>query len=174
MFQFILSALLALNSIASELSWQSGFIEAHTEVFGDNHINPSTNNIDSNLQIEDSLESIQGVITIETLNLKSDNQKRDINMYELLNNTLYPNITFQFSSISFQENRYSIEGFLTLNGIKKPIVSSANISEDTNTITLLGSFSINLSDYGIEPPSMFFVTVRDQIDISYNLHYKKK
>jgi polyisoprenoid-binding protein YceI len=174
MFKLILTAFLALSCIASELNLNSGFIQAHTEVFGDSNINPSTNKINSRLTMNDTIESIQGIIAIESFDLKSDNSKRDTNMYALLNASVHPSISFEFSSITLKEKEATIEGFLTLNGMKKPIVSTSTITETDNKINLFGNFSILLSDYGMTPPSMFFLTVRNQIDIMYNLHYTKK
>lgn len=174
MFKLILTALLALCAIAGELTLESGFIQAKTEVFGDSNINPSTNHIDSNVYINNSIESINGTIQIKTLDLRSDNIKRDNNMYKLLNSALYPTIMFQINQLIAHEKMHNIQGILTLNGITKEVTSQVTVKEENNRINLFGHFFILLSDFGMTPPSMLFLNVRDKIDIIYNLHYTRK
>jgi polyisoprenoid-binding protein YceI len=173
MFKLILSALLALSLSAADLPLQSGFIQAHTEVFGDSAIEPATNKVSSTLQMNDSIESIKGTIRINTLDLISSKKDRDANMYELLQASLHPTIAFEITTIIKNEQNYTIEGNLTLNGITKPVSTKTTITQEEEKINLFGEFSIKLTSFGMKPPSMFFLTVRDQIYITYNLHYAK-
>lgn len=173
MFKLIVTALLALSLSATDLPLQSGFIQAHTEVFGDSAIEPATNKVSSALQIEDSVESIKGTIGINTLDLKSSKEDRDANMYELLQATLYPTVSFEIIKIIKNEQNYTIVGNLTLHGISKLISTEATISQREEKINIFGQFAINLTSFGMEPPTMFFLTVRNQIDITYNLHFTK-
>jgi len=173
MFKLILSALLALSLSAADLPLQSGFIQAHTEVFGDSAIEPATNKVSSTLQMNDSMESIKGTIRINTLDLISTKKDRDANMYELLQASLHPTIAFEITTIIKNEQSYTIEGNLTLNGITQVVSNQATITQQEEQINMFGQFSIKLTSFGMKPPSMFFLTVRDQIDIQYNLHYKK-
>jgi polyisoprenoid-binding protein YceI len=173
MFKLIVTALLALSLSATDLPLKSGFIQAHTEVFGDNAIDPATNKVSSNLRMEDSIESLKGTIQINALDLKSDKEKRDANMYELLQTTLHPTISFEIIKIVKNEANYTIVGNLTLNGVAKLISSEATISQRDEEINMFGQFAINLTSFGMEPPTMFFLTVRNQIDVMYNLHYAK-
>ena len=94
-------------------------------------------------------------------------------MYELLNFQKYKNISFDISSIVKNENGYYINGDLTLNGITKNITTNGEIINNKDAILLKGGFSFNLTDFNLEPPTMFFLTVRNQIDISFNIELKK-
>lgn len=173
MFKLIFIALFALSASATELAIKSGFIQAHTEVFGDSTINPATQTVNSTLKMEDSFESIQGIISINALDLKSDEEKRDANMYELLQTKLYPTISFEIVKVVKNEENYTIMGNLTLNGISKLISANAVINQIDNEINIFGEFPITLTAFGMEPPTLLFLTVRNQIDITYNLHYTK-
>jgi polyisoprenoid-binding protein YceI len=173
MFKLIFIVLLALSASATDLAIKSGFIQAHTEVFGDSTINPATQNVSSTLQIEDSFESIQGIISINAADLKSDEEKRDANMYELLQTKLYPVISFEIIKIVKNEQNYTIMGNLTLNGTTKLISTDAVINQRENEINIFGQFPITLTAFGMEPPKLLFLTVRNEIDITYNLHYTK-
>lgn len=173
MFKLVFVALFAILANASSLSFQNGFIQAHTEVFGDSNINPATNKITSSLTMDEHYESLKGTVSLETLALKSDNDKRDANMYELLNATLHPQVSFEMTNVSKNGDEYTVEGNLTLNGVKAPVSSKAIIKEEGNKINLFGNFSILLSSYGMKPPKLLFLTVQDQIDITYTLNYMK-
>ena len=167
----ILCLSLALN--AANLNIQKGEIIAHTEVFGDSQINPSTKEINTFLTIQKEVESIRGKIYFDTITLISQKRDRDSNMYELLNFQKYKNISFDISNIVKNENGYYINGDLTLNGITKNITTNGEIINNKDAILLKGGFSFNLTDFNLEPPTMFFLTVRNQIDISYNIQLNK-
>ena len=167
----ILCLSLALN--AANLNIQKGEIIAHTEVFGDSQISPSTKEINTFLTIQKEVESIRGKIYFDTITLISQKRDRDSNMYELLNFQKYKNISFDISSIVKNENGYYINGDLTLNGITKNITTNGEIINNKDAILLKGGFSFNLTDFNLEPPTMFFLTVRNQIDISYNIQLNK-
>ena len=173
MFKILIILCLSLAAIASSLNIKKGEIIAHTEVFGDSQINPSTKEINTFLTIQKEVESIRGKIYFDTITLISQKRDRDSNMYELLNFQKYKNISFDISNIVKNENGYYINGDLTLNGITKNITTNGEIINNKDAILLKGGFSFNLTDFNLEPPTMFFLTVRNQIDISYNIQLKK-
>lgn len=173
MSKILIILCLSLAAIASSLNIQKGEIIAHTEVFGDSQINPSTKEINTFLTIQKEVESIRGKIYFDTITLISEKRDRDSNMYELLNFQKYKNISFDISSIVKNENGYDVNGDLTLNGVTKNITTKGEIINNKDAILLKGGFSFNLTDFNLEPPTMFFLTVRNQIDISYNIQLKK-
>lgn len=174
MFKIFSLLLITVFLNASHLNIQEGSIKAHTEVFGDSTIDPQTKEISSVLTMDDSIESIKGIISIKSLSLKSDNEKRDINMHETIDANNHPLISFKFTNIEKNEDFYMISGVLSLNGQNKEIMSKAKIEDFQNNLKIDGNFSFNLTDFGIEPPTLLFLTVRNQIDIAYNLNYTKE
>ena len=173
MFKLVLVLLFALYTSASPLELLEGKIQAHTEVFGDSTINPETSSIIANVKKMDSIESINGELSIKAISLVSDNKDRDKHMYNVLKVVQSPTITFYITHITKIDNKYKIDGILKMNHIRKNISSMATIIEDENNITMNGDFSIKVSDFGLEAPTMFFLTVRDQIDIKYNLNFNR-
>ncbi len=169
MFKLLVILSLALFVNANSLTVQNGEIKAHTEVFGDSEINPTTKNVKADLTIENSIESIKGKIYFETLTLISDKKSRDEHMYELLQVEKFKTISFDIRSITKNETDYEIKGALTLNGVTKNIKAKIIINQQNNQISLNGGFSFNLTDFNLEPPKMMFLTVRNQIDITYNI-----
>jgi polyisoprenoid-binding protein YceI len=173
MFKILVMLSLGLAAIASNLSIQKGEIVAHTEVFGDSQINPTTKEINTFLTMQKDMESIRGKIYFDTISLISQKRDRDSNMYELLNFEKYKTISFDITSIVKNETSYDINGVLTLNGISKNITTKSEINENKDIVLINGGFSFNLTDFNLEPPTMFFLTVRNQIDITYNIELKK-
>ena len=169
MFKLLVILSLALFANANNLTVQNGEIKAHTNVFGDSEINPTTKNVKSDLTIENGIESIKGKIYFDSLTLISEKKDRDTNMYKLLNVEKFKTISFDIKSITKNETDYEIKGALTLNGVTKNIKAKIIINQQNNEILLNGGFSFNLTDFNLEPPTMLFLTVRNQIDISYNI-----
>ena len=173
MYKIVILAFLVLSANAANLTLTGGEIKAHTEVFGDDHINPSSKSIESHVTINNTIDSMKGKISIAALSLKSDNDDRDKHMYEAINAKTDPIIAFEIQNVTKVDTGYKINGVLKLNGVSKNIASLATIADVNNTLNVSGLFSINLTDFKIEPPRLLFLTVRNQIDITYNLTYKK-
>ena len=169
MFKLLVILGLVLGANASSINVQSGEIKAHTEVFGDSEINPTTKNVKADLTMEDTIESIKGTIYFEALTLVSDKKGRDENMHELLKVEKFKTISFDIKSITKNGNAHDINGVVTLNGVSKNITAKTTIIKDNNQVTLNGGFTFNLTDFSLEPPVMMFLKVRNQIDISYNI-----
>ncbi len=174
MFKLLIVLSLVLFANASNLSVQNGEIIAHTEVFGDSQINPSTKDVKADLTMNDSIESIKGKIYFDTISLISDKKTRDEHMYELLQAEKFKTITFDIRSITKVDVDYEIKGVLTLNGVQRNIKAKIFINKQNNQLLLTGGFSFNLTDFSLEPPTMMFLTVRNQTDISYNITLEAK
>ena len=168
-----LALMLCAGANAANLTVTKGEITAHTEVLGDNEINPNTKSVRSSLTIDDKIESIKGQIFFDTLTLVSTKKDRDDHMYKLLNVEKYKTVSFDITSIVRNGLNYDISGILTLSGVSKNITVRSNIIEENGHISLDGGFSFNLTDFKLEPPTMFFLTVRNQIDITYKIDLKK-
>ena len=174
MFKLLIVLSLVLFANASNLSVQNGEIIAHTEVFGDSQINPTTKDVKADLTINDSIESIKGKIYFDTISLISDKKTRDEHMYELLQAEKFKTITFDIRSITKVDMDYEIKGVLTLNGVQRNIKAKISINKQNNQLLLTGGFSFNLTDFSLEPPTMMFLTVRNQTNISYNILLEAK
>ncbi|NVJ52057.1 MAG: YceI family protein [Campylobacteraceae bacterium] len=171
-FIFLFTGILSFVN-AQDLKFVDGKIKAHTEVFGDSSINPYTKDIYSHLYIDNSIDSLKGTIFLTTFSLHSDNEKRDLHMYETLHSKEFPHISYRIDSIKKIDDVFLIKGFLFLNGLEKEVSTIAKIEDKNNHLVLDGNFCIKLTSFNLEPPTMFFLTVRDQIDISYHLDYIK-
>ena len=171
--KFLLLAATPLLLSAGNLSFVRGEVKAHTEVFGDSSINPATKTMSVDASMNGDIESLTGSFTIKTLDLISDKSDRDAYMYEALAATVHPTIVVTITKVIKDNNAYTVDGTLTLNGQSKPMHSLATISKSDNTLALKGSFAINMTDHGVKPPKLLFLTVRNRVDITYNVTLKK-
>ena len=172
---FIIALSLLLSSLlsATTLHLSEGTIKAHTQVFGDSSIDPFTTHITSQLDLGANPTQLSGEISIPSMSLKSENEGRDEHMHEAMHTDKEKIISVHLTQVKQRGNIYQITANLTLNGVTKKIVSLCKITNDANTLQLDGNFTIKMTDYKIEQPSMLFFTVRDAVDVHYNLKYKK-
>ena len=159
---------------ASALVTSNAVVKAHTEVFGDSTIDPETRSVTSHLRMPGGVESITGSVDVNILKLKSDNEKRDEHMVGALESKKYPVATYTFKKVAKQNNGYVIDGILDFHGVKKPLSLRADIKENGNNVHIKAKGHIKLSEYKVKPIKMFFLEVRDRIDLKVDATFKKQ
>ena len=157
---------------AANLTLVQGEIKAHTKVFGDSNINPSTKVITVVASMDDAIESLKGKFSIKAQDLKSSKSDRDEHMHEALEVTKYPEIVVDIQSVVKIGDAYKLDGTVTLHGVTKPLSTIAQINKNENGLTINGSFSVNTTEHGMKPIKLLFLTVRERIDITYDLKLK--
>jgi len=166
--------LIASASFASELIFKNGYIQAHTEILGDSNINPRSTKIETKLSIDDTPQTLKGEISLDLFSLKSENDKRDEHMHEALKAKENKLVSFTIKEVTKVGDQYKLLGTLHLNKVSKDVEAQASMDESGGMMKLKGGFIIKMSDFGIEPPTLLFLSVRDQVDISYELDLSKK
>ena len=159
---------------AGNLSVTQGSVKAHTEVFGDSAIEPSTSGLNSHLKIANDPLSLNGSIDISMKGLKSDNTDRDEHMYEAINSMKFPQATYTITKVAQGAKSYKIDGILNFHGMKKPLSIDANIMQKGDNVHFSGKSSFLMSNYGVKPPKLLFLTVRDQVDLTIDVDFKNK
>ena len=172
---FLLLSILASTWLtAGSLVVTQAKIQAHTEVFGDSSIDPTTTHLTSHLSMGKNIESIKGSIDISMMKLKSDNDKRDEHMVDSIESVKYPLATYTFKKVQKSSTGYTVNGILNFHGVKKPLTIEANIEKTKAGLSFKGSSGFLMSSYNVTPPTMFFLTVRDQIDLNIDVMFKKR
>jgi len=160
---------------ASNLTFVKGSVLAHTSVFGDSSINPSSSHIISHLEMGKDITSLRGSVDVSLIDLKSDNSIRDEHMHEAIDTTKYTKTTYTIKKlIKNSAGRYNIEGILSLHGVNKPITLDGIVSKEKNMLHIKAKTSFKMSSFGIKPPKMFFLTVEDKLDMKIDTTYKIK
>lgn len=169
----LLLLVLPLVLFGGSLTLKDGLIKAHTEVFGDSAIEPSVSNIHTDLMMNNNnLDSINGTITFNIIDFKSSNSGRDEHMQDMFDMKKYAGISLKINSITKEKNSYIIDGIMSMHGVDKPVKLSSDISKNADDVTIKSNFIVKVSDYGMEPPSLLFFTVKDAVDINASLTLK--
>lgn len=158
---------------AANLVVTDGKVKAHTEVFGDSTIDPSTTGLNSHLTIGNGIESIRGSIDVSMHVLKSDNSDRDKHMLKAIEEVKYPFAKYTFKNIKKSNKGYIVDGILDFHNVKKPLSIQAEIMTTKNGILFKGNSSFLMSDYQVKPPKLLFLTVRDKVDLDIDVVFKK-
>ena len=94
-------------------------------------------------------------------------------MYEALKAKENKNSVFTLKEVKKEADGYHLLGTLLLNKQTKAIDAKAEITEQESLLKLKGGFNIKMSEFGIEPPTLLFLSVRDEVAITYDLDLAK-
>ncbi len=131
---------------------------------------------------EGSLEEIENLeFSVKAESLKSGKSGMDKNTYKALNTNKYDKINFKLEKVNslekVSENTYKAKttGTLEIAGAKKKINLSFDISLKSSEIILKGEYSLNMTDYGVEPPTAMFgtITTGETVKIKFESHFNK-
>lgn len=116
--------------------------------------------------------STEGEMAIVNLNvsvvaesIKSDKSAMDKNTYKALKTDTYKSITFKMTDfknmtdLGNSEYQVTVSGKLSISGVTKTIDLTFKMKTTANAVTLEGEKSLNMKDYGIEPPKALFGTI---------------
>jgi polyisoprenoid-binding protein YceI len=87
----------------------------------------------------------------------------------------FPNATFSAASASVpgpvtsQVVDVSIPGRLTIHGVTKDVTATAKAQVVSGRIEIAGTIAIDMTDYGVSPPSVPFTTVDSQVTIEFQI-----
>jgi len=170
----VTAVLLATSLTAANLSFESGMIKAHTEVFGDSTIDPMAKKATSHLSMDASPSTLKGSIEVSIGDLFSDNKKRDEHMQEALESASFPKAIFDIKEVvSKGGDAYALKGTMNLHGVSKPMSFDGTISEEGNKVRIKATSGLKMTEYGIKPIKLMFLTVRDQVDLNVDVTLKR-
>jgi len=112
--------------------------------------------------------------------LKSEHESMDDRTYKAVNESKFPTITYKLTSATIstvQKGKFLIatKGELTIAGVSQAISMEVTAVVNANkTITCSGSKKIQLTEYGIKPPTYMLGTMKvyNDLTIQFNLLYK--
>ena len=172
----IATLLTTATLFSADLSFSSGSVEAHTSIMGDSNINPSSSKIVSHLTMDKGdVTTLKGSVDVSLIDLKSDNEDRDEHMHETINIEKYTKTVYTITSVAKNTaGSYNINGTLNLHGITKNVNLLGEVSESDDKVSIKAKTTFKMSDFGIEPPSMLFLTVKDELDMTIDTTYTVK
>lgn len=130
--------------------------------------------VQSVLMYNDATDKIEAVaVAAKIASFDSQNANRDSHAIEILDGITFPRVTFSSTGIEQTNDKLTVRGNLTFHGITKPIVFDAIRADKGNTLLVNGSFSIKMSDYNIERPSLMMVPTDESFVVKFSMAYPK-
>ncbi|MBI4929774.1 MAG: YceI family protein [Bacteroidetes bacterium] len=116
----------------------------------------------------------KAAMAIPVATFDSQNANRDSHMIEVLDGIKFPNITFSSASITGDESKLSVTGNLVFHGVTKSVTFDALSKTTADGIEISGTFSVLMTDYNIEIPSMMGMPAKNEITLKFFALYKQK
>ena len=108
-------------------------------------------------------------IVAKVADFKSGNSSLDSNSYRVLEALKFPNIIFKSISIENLQEELNIKGVIQFHGIDKNIDVNSELIKNESTTQINGKFTLSLSDFSVDRPSLLLRKVDDQIIIVFKL-----
>ena len=163
--------ILSINNLSSQELKNIDTTKSSISYFGNHFLHKwsaENNNLSGLIKIDN--ENILNIgVVAKVADFKSGNSSLDSNSYRVLEALKYPNVIFKSLNIEEVDGMLNIEGLIEFHGIERSIdviVKSTNIENDNQ---LFGEFTINLSDFSVDRPSLLLRKIDNQITIVFEL-----
>lgn len=130
--------------------------------------------VQSVLVYNDTTDRIEAVaVAAKIASFDSRDANRDSHAIEILDGIKYPRVTFSSTGVGQAGDKLSVRGNLTFHGVKKAIVFDAIRTDKAGQLLVTGNFSVKMSDYNVERPSLMMVPTEESFTIKFSLAYDK-
>ena len=128
------------------------------------------NNLSGLIKIDN--ENILNIgVVAKVADFKSGNSSLDSNSYRVLEALKFPNIIFKSVSVTSINGLSNIKGLIEFHGIEKNIDVNVKLTTIENTTQINGEFTISLSDFSVDRPSLLLRKIDNQITIVFELFF---
>jgi polyisoprenoid-binding protein YceI len=114
----------------------------------------------------------QVAVSAKLSTFDSKNANRDSHMIEETEAIKYPNVTYTSSSVNIEGSDFTSSGNLTFHGITQPVAMKGNITREGNKLTFAGSFTLKLTQFKVEPPSLMGIKSEDDFKLDFKVVYQ--
>ncbi len=116
-----------------------------------------------------SLNKLSVVVAVEGLK-SNEGSSMDKNMRKAMGGEKFPEVRFDLKSYTVKDGDVTAQGTLTIHGVSKEVELKGQLASKDDSVSVKGSYSLLMSDYGIKPPVMMLGTVRvvDKVTIAYD------
>ena len=121
------------------------------------------------------LEGLKLSVIVDGLK-STESGSMDKNLYKAMESEKFPNISFAMTSYVIKAGEVSAKGDLSIHGVSKPVELKGKIAGTDKGVSVVGSFDLLMSDYGVKPPVMMLGTVKvvDKVSIAYDFALEPK
>ena len=113
----------------------------------------------------------QVAVSVKLGSFDSKNANRDSHMIEVAEGLKYPIISFSSTSIQTQGDVVLVKGNVSFHGVTQPITFEAKRKTTGSTLEVSGAFTIKMTQFKIEPPSLLGVAADDVLKLKFKVVY---
>jgi polyisoprenoid-binding protein YceI len=125
----------------------------------------------------DGSQVTAGTVSVDVTTIATDQPPRDAYFRnEAMETDEFPTATFTLTQPIQVDGveagvpaTFDVTGELTLHGVTKPVTASMQAAFTPGSGQITGSIPITFQDFGVEAPSLGFVTVEDQGSVEFSL-----
>ena len=113
-------------------------------------------------------------VPIKSLRTGDDTMNKE--MAEALKYKQHPVISYTFKSVEFIDDYNALlTGYMSIAGVSKEFTTPVAITTVNEEITISGSKSFLMTDFGVDPPKIILglYKAKNEISIHYFIHLKK-
>lgn len=118
-----------------------------------------------------------GSVTVNAATLRTGISGRDRDLRKVLEVEKYPEIRFtvgevqaSFPSLAERpDTTLTITGTLTIHGVERPMALTARARIVEGHLWVRGEGALKLTDFAITPPRKFFLSVKDEVRVSFDV-----
>jgi polyisoprenoid-binding protein YceI len=130
-------------------------------------VESTSKDVSSAIRCDAAAKSIQSVTaSVDVTTFDSGNSNRDSHALEVIDAISYPEASFSSTSITSRNDSLIVSGKLTFHGVTREISMSALPQWSEKKLTVRAAFSISLTDFKVERPSLLMMPVEDTLRFS--------
>lgn len=113
----------------------------------------------------------QVAVTVKLAGFDSKNANRDSHVLEVTEGLKFPVVKFSSNAIETKGDKLLVKGSMTFHGVTQQISFEAIEKKVNDKLEISGNFSIKMTQFGIEPPSLLAIPTDDEIKMSFKVVY---
>ena len=129
------------------------------------------------LEYDAATKAIKSIAAkVDVTSFDSGNSNRDSHAMEVIDAISYPDAAFQSTGITPRGDTLAVAGKLTFHGVTGDVLAlvSAVWSPAKDTVHFSGGFTISLTDFKIDRPSLLMIPVNDTLWFTLNAGFNLK
>jgi polyisoprenoid-binding protein YceI len=127
------------------------------------------------VDIDTAKHEIKGVsATVDVMTFNSGNSNRDSHAMEVADALTYPEAGFASSAVTRNGDSISVAGKVTFHGVTKDATMRGVVGWSPEKLNVRGGFSLSLTEFGIERPSLLMIPVSDTLRFELDATFKMK
>jgi polyisoprenoid-binding protein YceI len=111
--------------------------------------------------VKHEIKSVTATVDVMTFN--SGNSNRDSHAMEAVDALTYPEAGFTGGAIIQNGDSINVAGMVTFHGVSKAATMRGTVRWLPDRVEVKGGFSLSLTEYGVERPSLLMIPVGDTL-----------